>query len=197
MSERYSVQSIGDGEAFVYDSQTEAPVKTEDGTRTYVAPLADVQWTADHMNRMNNRHVGDVEKTVPATDRPLPEQTPADQDRLEYERGNRPEVTPAADVLNRLESCASLEDRLNTPMRATKTEPVVRAVTKVDYPRMAGKALGSIGVLSGRLASIGRWLDALEDGSVSPEYAMRQLRRAQTEAYQYAEDIYNELSSRR
>ena len=75
-------------------------------------------------------------------------------------------------------------------------EPVVRPVEKVDYPRMAGKAIGSIGVLSGRLKSIGRWLDALESGEVSPEFAMRKLREVQSESLAYADDIYDELSAR-
>lgn len=125
---------------------------------------------------------------------------------------NRPVYTNSGDVYTALrENAQWTADRLNraearklVPLKAAvaevlpepepKPEPVVRPVQKVDYPGMAGKAIGSIGVLSGRLKSIGRWLDALEDGSVSSEFALAKLREVQSESWQYAERVYEELN---
>lgn len=182
MSERYEVVSVGGGYSMLMDRQKGEPVVTGSGA-AYQAPTENVQWTADMMNRTASV----APEAAPVAREEAPEPTPEP-------------VRPNPAALLHVMAHSEPTDADGTPIDYDGTPiapaPVVRPVEKVDYPRMAGKAIGSIGVLSGRLASIGRWLDALEDGSVSPEFAMRRLRQAQTEAHKYAEDIYEELSAR-
>lgn len=177
MSNRYEISDQGDGTAIVIDTESCLPIFTTDGTHIYEAPIANAQWTADRLNRAEVRMLDSLARIAVAIEEAEAEPTrpPNSLDRAQAQR-------------QRIQAARE--------RRETESAPVVQSVEKVDYPRMAGKAIGSLGVLAGRLNSIGRWLDALEDGSVSAEFAMAQLRKAQLEAYQYAEDIYEELSAR-
>ena len=72
--------------------------------------------------------------------------------------------------------------------------PVVRPVEKVDYPTLAGSAIGTVSVLLTPLNGLMRWMDRAD--SVSPEFWMDFMRDLITEARTYAADAAEEFSTR-
>lgn len=192
MSERYEISDQGDGTAIVIDTHTDQPVFTADGTRVYEAPTENAQWTADRLNRAEAR------KSAPA-----PEPEPV-----------RPNLAALLHVMAHAEPTFSVpsdsddystEWRTSEPTDADGTPidydgtpiapaPGVRPVEKVDYPRLAGSAIGTIRVLLTHLNGITRWLDKADD--MTPEFWMEYLREQVAEARDYAADATDRFATR-
>lgn len=146
MDKRYEVIVMDGGDhSFIMDKETGEPVRTQDGTRIYEAPVENAQWTADALNRNAT-----WKKVMQA------EPDPSDFDQAQAELARDKASTlenrlePTEDVLARLEPFKTDSksyayklgqaqgDLINAKVRVsslTTTLAVLRHQTSSDYVR--------------------------------------------------------------